>query len=165
MLHETRASAADATVEALRSLLADLAKVDGMSVAIFAAATGQTPEQVAEWKREEATFDAPGAIAVGLAHSIIPRADLPMTTTTERTDQVVDASPDKRDRATLMPSPEPSPEDTAWMRDGRKLADLAERFPGLFAGPMSGAHAMMIVDKLDEIIGLLKRAEIERCGR
>lgn len=71
MLHETRSSLEGATAEVLRSVLADLNTVDEMSAAIFVAATGQTPDRIVEWKREATTFDAPGAIAAGLAHEII----------------------------------------------------------------------------------------------
>lgn len=72
---------------------------------------------------------------------------------------VADAFPRERGAA-LMPARNLTPEDEAWLRQpGRKFTDLADRSPELFAVPMSGAHAMMILDKLDEIIALLKRAE------
>jgi hypothetical protein len=56
--------------QAVRSVLADLDTVDGMSAAIFTAATGHTPEQVAEWERNAMTFDAHEAIKAGLAHEL-----------------------------------------------------------------------------------------------
>lgn len=70
MLHRTRASLEDATAEVLRETLVDLDTVDGLSAAIFAAATGQTPEQVAAWEHKATTFRAHEAVAVGLAHEI-----------------------------------------------------------------------------------------------
>ena len=65
-----------ALLATLRDLLADLDAIDDMFAAIFAAATGQAPEQVAAWERLETTFASTAAVAVGLAHSIVPLQDL-----------------------------------------------------------------------------------------
>lgn len=70
MVHETRADLSSASADVLRSTLADLELFDGMALAILAAATGQAPERVADWRRATTKFSAHQAIAAGLAHEI-----------------------------------------------------------------------------------------------
>lgn len=71
LIHRTRATLQGATAEMVRSLLADLEYADAISAEIFTAATGRALEEVAAWRRKDATFDARDAIAAGLAHEFV----------------------------------------------------------------------------------------------
>lgn len=56
-----------------------------------------------------------------------------------------------------MPAPDLTPEDKAWLLEPRKRSEFAKRFPHLFAHPATSGDVAQVVDKLDEIIVLLRR--------